>query len=279
MRSWGAMARGRVVLWVSVAVVVVGAIGLWVAARDDGDAGRVSTEASLAGATRATLDAETARILLRSDDGQNRVVGLIRLGPEGVARFTYPGNDVVDEFRVFPDAAYANHDGYWMTFTNEELNVHTGFTFPDDASPLLTLVDLLVHALDHAAPETVVETGTAESHGDEVRVFSATVDIGAVLRAVVVVTDEEEAQDYFAIFGRQLTAHLDDVGRARYIRLEGGTELVEIELWDFGVDVEVERPKTASEGVGDDETGARSGAPDSELIVSTSRSAVANSFG
>lgn len=227
-------------MWVGAAMVAAaGAVVLWTSGSDDG---RVTTEASLVGATQATLDAETARIMLRSDDARDDVVGVIRFGPDGVLQFTYPRDDDVSEFRVFPDRAYALHAGHWMTFTNDEMNSDTGIAFPNDASPLLTLVDLLVHSLDHADPDSVVETGADVNHGDPVRVFEATVDIGAAVRSVAEITDPEEADDFLEIFGPDLTVHVDDAGRARYVRLDGGDELVEIELWDFGVEVDVARP-------------------------------------
>lgn len=243
-----------IVIVVVMAVVALGA-GLLVRSSSDGG-GEVeieSAEPELAGVAAATRSDSSARVAMRSwsdSEGEPQVLsGVMTFGQGGRGTFEtepHPGDLLpLSEIRALPDATYLFAADQWVRFSNEDFTLDNGIRFPEGQNALLGTIELLIDLIDHADPSAVRAVGTDSSMGDDVTVVVAEVDVLEAFRAGAEVVDEIAAGGVFDDVTPEIVVWLDEAGRARLVRLEADLETIEIELWDFGVDVDVEAPDDA----------------------------------
>ena len=156
--------------------------------------------------------------------------------------------DPIQELRALPDATYLRSGDRWIRFANEDSALDNGIRFPSGQNALLGTIGLVLGVLDHADPGTVRATGEAVSHGDPVTVVTAEVDLLEAFREAAEIVDETVARSLFDDIESEVTVWLDEQGRARLVRLHDNDETMEIELWDFGVGVDVEAPAEYTDG-------------------------------
>jgi hypothetical protein len=203
----------------------------------------------LGAAAATTRRAESARVVLRSGSGRRpgeEIPGVMTFGEEGRGVFSMAEIDPgLSELRALPEATYLHHERGWVRFEHEEFTSANGLSFGPDRNPLLGTVEFLVDALRHAEPGSVAPVGTDASHDDPVTVYEARIDVRRAIESVAEVVDAASADLLFSRMGRSVTIWIDELGRVRLISIEGGEGPLEIELWDFGVDVVVDAPPTA----------------------------------
>lgn len=243
-----------VAAFVAVLALVAGAV-VWTTA--DGDSGDARTEMdsvepTLGGVAAATRDESSARVALRSRYGVGAdtvLEGVMTFGVGGRGVFTAaPSTDdsfSLSEIRALPDATYLRNREEWIRFSNEDFTLDNGIRFPAGQNALLGTIELLLDLLDHADPATVRAIGTDVSGGDPVTVLEAEVDLLDAFRQGAEVVDEIAAGSVFADMEPEITVWVDDQARARLVRLAGDDETIEVELSEFGVDVDADAPTGA----------------------------------
>lgn len=242
---------GRRLVWLlaAVAAIAVLATSTWLIV-GDGESEVSTDDPSLSGTAAATLGEGSARVLIDAEDDNVQIEGVMSFGPDGRGRFDFSDPDDPDSIGTviaLPNATYVEFDGFWLEFTNEEFSEGNGYRLGTDRNEFLAIVQLFVEALDHAAPGSVSEIGTDVVRGEAVRVVAAEVDMREAIRSSSVELDAAAFEESVPDFGTELEVMLDDQGRARRVSLSGGEEDVTIELWNFGVEVDVDAPPVTDE--------------------------------
>lgn len=242
---------GRRLVWLlaAVAAIVLLAMSTWLIV-GDGESEVSTDDPSLNGTAAATLGEGSARVLIDAEDDNVQIEGVMSFGTDGRGRFDFSDTDDPDSIGsviALPGATYVEFDGFWLEFTNEEFSEGNGYRLGTDRNEFLAIVQLFVEALDHAAPGSVRDVGTDVVRGEAVRVVAAEVDMREAIRSSSVEIDEAAFDESVPAFGSELEVMLDDEGRARRVSLSGGEEDVTIELWDFGLEVEVDAPPVTDE--------------------------------
>lgn len=226
----------------------------------DEEAAVETGDPSLAGAASATIGEDTARIRLtvglvdRDDDIYE---GVVRFGEDPALDLRIVGQPEQDfsapRIRAFADAMYLGEGDDWLEIDNDEAAEDLGLRFDDGTSPLIGLIEIMLGSLDHAEQDSVQEVGDEELHDTTVTRYRAEVDVGAALRARGSVLDEEAFAEAVALFGPLVSVWIDAQDRVHRVRLDVDpdarveqdveNESTTIELWDFGIPVDVERPE------------------------------------
>lgn len=237
-------------VWLAGVVVVASIVALLVVLTQRGDPEVLTDDPTLTGTAAETLADGSARVLIDVEDDGVHIQGRMSFGPDGRGRFEL--SDAADPNAIgtmiaLPDATYVEFDGFWVPFTNEEFSADSGYRLGTDRNEFLAIVQLFVESLDHATPASVRDVGTDVVRGTEVRVVAADIDIREAIRSSSVEIDLDAFDASVPDFGSDLVVMLDERGRARRVSLSGGEEDVTIELWDFGVEVDVEAPAADGE--------------------------------
>ena len=247
----GRMGRGLLVAILLASVACTGG---------DQEAAVETGDPSLAGAATATFGADTARIRLTvglADRGDDVYEGVVRFGADPALELSIVGQPEQDfsapRFRAFADAMYLGEGDDWLEIDNDEAAEDIGIRLDDGTSPLIGLIEIMLGSLDHAEQDSVQVVGEEQLHDTTVTQFRAEVDVGAALRARGSVLDEEAFAEAVALFGPSVSVWIDDQDRVHRVRLDAdpdapveqdvATESTTIELWDFGIPVDVERPE------------------------------------
>lgn len=249
---------GRVRL--SVMALAVTLAGLVACTGGADDASVEAGDPSLAGVATATFDSDTARmrLIVGLDDGSDDIYeGVVRFGSDPALELSIVGQPEEDfsapNIRAFADAMYLGDGGDWLEIDNDEAARDIGIQLERGTSPLIGLIEIMLGSLDHADPDTVREIGTEQLHDTTVTKYVADVDVGAALRSRGVVLDEDTFAEAVALFGPVAVVWVDDQDRVHRVQLDAdpdaqaddrvATESTTIELWDFGIAVDVERPE------------------------------------